>query len=162
LAIHAIPKLHDAIDPHSFVVEQDEWKIGIFTDIGSICENVNQSMSTCQVLFLETNYDEQMLEEGPYPHHLKKRISSNEGHLSNTQAVTWLKNQPIDSLKHILPAHLSAENNHPEKVITLLQEQLPHLQFTLAGRHSPTPLFSIKDLSIKKAAPAEPMQLGLF
>lgn len=162
MKIHAVRKFHDAADPYSFVVEQDEWRIGVFTDLGHICNHVSQAMLTCQVLFLESNYDVQMLEEGPYPYHLKKRISDSIGHLSNTQALDWLKCNSTSHLKHLLPAHISAENNHPEKVRSVFEEQFPQLKISLAGRHAATPLFSICDLSIKKAAPEKTMQLNLF
>ena len=75
LVITAFSKLHDAADPYSFVVSCRGINVGVFTDIGTACENLIYHFSTCHAAFLESNYDEHMLEVGGYPYYLKKRIS---------------------------------------------------------------------------------------
>ena len=60
---------------------------------------------------MEANYDEEMLEKGPYPFHLKKRISSDVGHLSNKQAMELFVQHRSPKLSHLLLSHLSKENN---------------------------------------------------
>ena len=67
LYIHAFPKFHDAADPHSFIVSSKGVKVGIFTDIGIACKDVVANFSKCHAAFLESNYDEGMLEHGRYP-----------------------------------------------------------------------------------------------
>jgi phosphoribosyl 1,2-cyclic phosphodiesterase len=69
--------------------------VGIFTDIGLPCEHVIAHFQQCHAAFLEANYDEKMLNEGNYPHQLKKRISGEKGHLSNTQALAFLENTSL-------------------------------------------------------------------
>ncbi|MEO8762135.1 MAG: MBL fold metallo-hydrolase, partial [Bacteroidia bacterium] len=64
LCINSFPKRHDAIDAHSFTVVGNGVNIGILTDIGSVCKHVKESFSQCHAVFLEANYDEQMLDEG--------------------------------------------------------------------------------------------------
>src|ERR1700683_3597480 len=87
MSITAFPKSHDASDPHSFIVSSSCVTVGIFTDIGAVCERLINYFRQCHAVFLESNYDVQMLKLGGYPPHLKKRISGGEGHLSNIEAL---------------------------------------------------------------------------
>ncbi|MEO7294153.1 MAG: MBL fold metallo-hydrolase, partial [Ginsengibacter sp.] len=87
LCITAFAKFHDAADPYSFTVSCDKIKVGVFTDIGTPCENLIHHFKQCHAAFLETNYDDTMLEKGGYPHFLKNRIRGGKGHLSNKQAL---------------------------------------------------------------------------
>ena len=124
--IFPILKNHDAAEPTSFRVVHQNTSIGVFTDIGSPCENVKNHLNQCHALFLETNYDQQMLKEGPYPFYLKARIESEVGHLSNTQAYELLKEHAHQSLECVFLSHLSKENNKPELALNefrLLEEK---------------------------------------
>src|SRR5690606_20354976 len=67
LNISAFPVRHDAAEPHNFVISNGDIRAGIFTDIGYACEHVIHHFRQCNVAFLETNYDEEMLARGPYP-----------------------------------------------------------------------------------------------
>ena len=86
LQVTAFSKRHDAADPCSFVVEYKGLTVGVMTDIGSVCENVSGYFSKCHAVFLESNYDDDMLTNGRYPEYLKQRIRGTHGHLSNAQA----------------------------------------------------------------------------
>jgi len=112
--IFPVLKNHDAAEPTSFRIEFGGFSIGVFTDIGSPCENVKYHLGQCHALFLETNYDQQMLLEGAYPYYLKARIDSAVGHLSNIQAFELLRDNAHPDLKCVFLSHLSAENNRPE------------------------------------------------
>ncbi|MCL4483393.1 MAG: MBL fold metallo-hydrolase [Bacteroidetes bacterium] len=112
--VYPILKNHDAAEPTSFRVEHRGYSIGVFTDIGTPCDNVKQHLKQCHALFLETNYDPQLLKEGPYPYYLKVRIDSAVGHLSNIQAFELLKEHAHPDLQCVFLSHLSAENNRPE------------------------------------------------
>ncbi len=83
LSITPFPKFHDAADPYSFVVSYNNIKVGVFTDIGTPCENLIHHFKQCNAAFLESNYDDEMLEKGSYPYFLKNRIRSGKGHLSH-------------------------------------------------------------------------------
>jgi len=109
--IHSFLKQHDAIEPCSFRVEVANRNIGVFTDIGEACNNVKQHTALCDCIFLESNYDEQMLVKGKYPPHLKSRVSGSNGHLSNDQAADLIDQHASDKLKHILLSHISEDNN---------------------------------------------------
>jgi len=112
--IFPILKNHDATEPTSFRVVHQDISIGVFTDIGAPCDNVKRHLQLCHALFLEANYDHMMLKEGPYPYHLKVRIDSTTGHLSNVQAFELLRENAHPELRCVFLSHLSAENNTPE------------------------------------------------
>ncbi|MFA9389130.1 MAG: MBL fold metallo-hydrolase [Prolixibacteraceae bacterium] len=114
ITIHPFAKNHDASEPVSFRIEIDQVNVGVMTDIGSVCENVIHHLKMCQAVFLESNYDEKMLMEGPYPWPLKKRVASAMGHLSNLQALELVTEHAGENLKLVLLSHLSGENNTPE------------------------------------------------
>lgn len=137
-------KHHDAADPVSFVVEHDGIKIGVFTDIGKVCKTVIHYFRQCHACFLESNYDLQMLEEGGYPLHLKKRISGGKGHLSNSEALElFLKYKP-PYMSHLLLSHLSANNNHPAIVEELFTKHADNVKIIVAPRTGPTAVFKVE------------------
>ena len=73
ISVTPFPKAHDASDPHSFLVASATIKVGVFTDIGVVCDQLIHHFKQCHAVFLESNYDEEMLEKGNYPWHLKDR-----------------------------------------------------------------------------------------
>jgi phosphoribosyl 1,2-cyclic phosphodiesterase len=112
--VFPVLKSHDAAEPTSFRVEHEGFSVGVFTDIGAPCDNVKKHLMQCHALFLETNYDLQLLKEGSYPIYLKTRIDSVVGHLSNIQAFELLRDHAHPELQCVFLSHLSAENNRPE------------------------------------------------
>jgi phosphoribosyl 1,2-cyclic phosphodiesterase len=120
--IHAFSKKHDAKEPCSYRVEIGGFSIGVMTDIGSVCEKVSENFSLCDVVFLESNYDHDMLMNGPYHWVLKQRIVSEVGHLSNIQAVELVKKCANGKLKAIFLSHLSGENNTPDLAFDAFKE----------------------------------------
>jgi len=112
--IHTFLKKHDAAEPCSFRIEHNGINVGVFTDIGSVCDRVSNEISLCQALFLESNYDEEMLWAGPYPDHLKRRVAGENGHLSNLQAFNLVNQFHHPQLKVVFLSHLSHENNRPD------------------------------------------------
>ena len=124
LQITAFQKKHDACDPHSFVVSAAKTNIGVFTDIGAPCERLIHYFKQCHAAFLESNYDEDMLEKGRYPAYLKNRIRGGNGHLSNRQALDLYLNHRPSFMSHLLLSHLSKENNSPELVESLFSSAL--------------------------------------
>lgn len=141
LVITAFPKFHDAIDPHSFTISCLGVNVGVYTDIGSICENVIKQFSQCHAAFLETNYDEKMLESGNYPRFLKNRISGAMGHLSNNQALELFRLHRSPLLSHLFLSHLSKNNNCPDLVSDLFSKHSKGVKIIVASRHSETPLY---------------------
>ncbi len=114
LRVSAFPITHDAAAPVGYVIETDEGKIGIATDLGIATRLVVQRLQDCRVLVLESNHDEEMLRDGPYPWPLKQRIRSQHGHLSNTASVRLLADLLGCGLEAVFLAHLSEVNNLPD------------------------------------------------
>ncbi|MBS7564642.1 MBL fold metallo-hydrolase [Mucilaginibacter sp. Bleaf8] len=145
LAVIAFPKFHDAAEPHSFVVSCKEINIGVFTDIGAPCDHLIQHFKKCHAAFLEANYDEQMLAQGRYPYHLKKRISGGHGHLSNRQALELFKTHKPLFMSHLLLSHLSKDNNCPDLARNLFNAHAGGTQIIVASRYEETPVYQISD-----------------
>ena len=143
LKIKAFPKLHDAIEPHSFLVSCGETKVGVFTDLGAVCEELTAHFKQCHAAVLEANYDEDMLRNGGYPYYLKRRITGGHGHLSNKQALELFTNHKPAYMTHLLLAHLSKDNNSPELVQQLFDVHADGTEIIVASRHEETPVYAI-------------------
>jgi len=143
LSILAFPKAHDASDPYSFVVSSPTVRVGIFTDIGVVCENLIRHFTQCHAAFLETNYDEEMLEKGRYPWPLKNRIRGGNGHLSNRQALELFAAYRPPFMSHLLLSHLSQDNNSPELARTLFEQQAEGITITVASRHNESEVYAV-------------------
>ncbi len=141
--VYPIPKNHDAAEPTSFRIEYNGYSVGVFTDIGSPCDNVKHHLKQCQALFLETNYDPQLLKEGSYPYYLKARIDSAVGHLSNIQAFELLKEHAHPDLQCVFLSHLSAENNRPELAYNQFKSLEDKFLVKLTDRYAAGELFTM-------------------
>lgn len=147
LAVTCFPKIHDAAEPHSFMISFGTVKVGVFTDLGAVCEQLSSHFQQCDAAFLEANYDENLLQNGSYPYYLKKRISGGFGHLSNTQALALLNDFRPANLTHLLLAHLSKDNNSPELVHRLFSEHALDTRIIVASRDMETPVFTVSGAS---------------
>ncbi len=118
---------HDAADPVGFRFYNGSSKCSVVTDIGFVTEAVKEAIALSDVLVLECNHDLEMLEKGAYPWHLKRRIKSNRGHLSNVDAAWTLARLERKPSMQVFLAHMSKENNNPElaksTVSAILEEQ---------------------------------------
>lgn len=159
LEITAFPKLHDAADPHSFVIDGHGVRVGVFTDIGEPCEHVRNYFSGCHAAFLEANYDDDMLENGRYPYHLKRRIRSEHGHLSNAQALELFRTARPSFMKNLLLSHLSKDNNSPETALAAFAAHAGDVSISVASRYEETPLFEI---AVGETRLANAVQAALF
>jgi phosphoribosyl 1,2-cyclic phosphodiesterase len=145
LTVTAFSKLHDACDPHSFTVTDEEGIcVGIFTDIGKACEQVSFHFRQCHAAFLEANYDTAMLENGNYPYPLKRRISGGNGHLSNEQALELFCRHRSENLTHLILSHLSKNNNTPELAEKAFLEYAGETKIIVASRYRETEVFQIE------------------
>ncbi len=141
--IHSFLKNHDAAEPCSFRIEYNGKSVGVFTDLGSACNNVTDHIGKCQALFLESNYDEDMLWAGSYPYHLKVRVSGSKGHLSNLQAMELIEKHHNPDLKVIFLSHLSQENNRPDIAMAAFKKLESRFLIKLTNRFAPGEVFSI-------------------
>jgi len=164
LEITAFPKFHDATEPHSFIVSCHGIKVGVFTDIGIPCEQVIRYFSGCHAAFLEANYDEDMLENGPYPTHLKARIRGIHGHLSNKQALELFCTSGTH-MSHLLLSHLSRDNNNPDLVLELFKSRSQGTEIIVASREMESKVYHINSPSAVqsvKNAKTKFVQYSLF
>jgi phosphoribosyl 1,2-cyclic phosphodiesterase len=164
LDVTAFPKLHDASDPHSFIISYRDIKVGVFTDIGAPCQHVIQHFGQCHAAFLEANYDEDMLEQGRYPYHLKRRIRGGNGHLSNAQALEIFKTHKPQFMSHLLLSHLSKDNNDPQLVQNLFNLHANGTRIVVASRFEETAVFHISNSvqTHESEFSMLPVQISLF
>jgi phosphoribosyl 1,2-cyclic phosphodiesterase len=170
LSVIPFRKSHDAAEPHSFMISGHGVNIGIITDIGYACKQVMKYFGQCHAAFLESNYCDNMLTNGSYPYHLKRRISSDEGHLSNAQALELFLQYRSPELRLLILSHLSKNNNNPELVEKLFAPHADDTQVIVASRYEASPVFCIEGNTvsatatrkIKKRALVNEQQLSLF
>ncbi len=124
LAVSTFSTTHDAVNPVGFTIESSEGKIGFATDLGVPTRLVAEHLKDCRVIVLEANHDDQMLQDGPYPWSLKERIRSRHGHLSNRDSIRLLEEITWPGLEALFLAHLSAENNCPDRVAEAFRQTL--------------------------------------
>ncbi|MBF0543599.1 MAG: MBL fold metallo-hydrolase [Candidatus Riflebacteria bacterium] len=138
---------HDSPEPIGIRIERNGIILGIATDIGHLTTEILRNLSDCDILCLESNYDEDMLSKCSYPAWLKSRIRGPLGHLANSGTrgiLTRLKK----SLKNLILVHLSQESNTPELVLENLEliRNIEHLRetiITVALQNKPTQMISI-------------------
>lgn len=172
ITVRAFPKLHDAVDPHSFIVAgrddaMNEIKVGVFTDIGKPCNHVITYFQQCNAAFLEANYDTEMLEKGKYTWALKNRIRGGYGHLSNEQALSLFTKYRPSFMSHLFLSHLSQHNNSPDKVQMLFYPHAGKTNIIVASRYRESALYTIKhgdihDATRQPVKTPRPTQLELF
>lgn len=108
----AVP--HDSTDNVGYRIEYGDIVFCLITDAGCITDDMKYNISIANYLVMEANHDEEMVEGGPYPDYLKKRILSASGHLSNKNCAKVIAENMSENLRMIWLCHLSEENNHPE------------------------------------------------
>lgn len=150
LVINPFIKSHDAAEPLSFTVTGNGITVGIFTDIGAVCDLLIRNFRMCHAAFLEANYDEKMLEEGRYPIFLKNRIRGDKGHLSNRQALDLFVEHKPAFMTHLLLSHLSRDNNDPQLVLDLFNAHSNGTHISIASRDQETSVFTIGGMAGKE------------
>lgn len=105
---------HDAANPVAYRIQCDRKSVAVATDLGHFDQYIIEHLQGLDAILLEANHDVNMLQTGPYPYYLKRRILGEHGHLSNENAGRLLSCLLHDKLKKILLGHLSKENNYEE------------------------------------------------
>ncbi len=125
-----------------FTDEDGKHTLGVATDIGHVSESVRQGLTGCEAVVLEANHDTDMLDDGPYPYHLKVRIRSQKGHLSNRDSADLASYLAGTGTRAFLLAHLSAENNLPELAFDEINSAVsdPAVRICVAAPDTPTEL----------------------
>jgi phosphoribosyl 1,2-cyclic phosphodiesterase len=162
LRVKAFRKYHDAADAFSFVISGNDVSVGVFTDMGHACPEVVHHFSLCHAVFLEANYCDTLLAEGGYPYYLKKRISGDNGHLSNTQALELFLQHRPPQLQHLILSHLSKNNNHPQRVLDLFAPHAGDVNISVASRYEPGPVILVNSQPQKTPMVLQGAQIPLF
>lgn len=148
LVLETFTKCHDAADPFGAVLSTNGSRLGIVTDLGRSTVLAEDRLSRCQALIVEFNYDPDMLDHGPYPLDLKRRIKSRDGHLSNQQGADLLRAVSHEDLQVVVLAHLSKTNNHPDKALQSASHALENcgtgnVRILIGSQDTPGPMVFI-------------------
>jgi len=111
LEIQPFPVPHDAREPVQYVFGDGNWRLGVLTDVGCSTPHIETMLAGVDAMVLECNHDATMLENGPYPVSLKRRVGGRFGHLENAQSAALLTKLMHDKLQYVLAAHVSRKNN---------------------------------------------------
>ena len=116
--------------------------VGYATDVGELDNNVVVCFDGCEAIVIEANHDTEMLMTGPYPYHLKRRIQSNEGHLSNEDCADICKALSLRGTRAIMLAHLSGDNNLPDVAKKTVAEAIDNedISVCVASQNEPVEL----------------------
>lgn len=135
---------HDAIEPCGFFIESSDTRLSLLTDLGSVTPEILDVVASSDVAILESNYDEKLLRSGPYPAHLKRRIRSAKGHLSNDDCAATLVESARHDMLGIWLCHLSHNNNTAESAVatstSALQATGKPIPVTALPRFDPMPI----------------------
>lgn len=140
---------HDAADPFGYRFEDGDSAIALFTDSGTVSDEIREKLKDVDALYIESNHDIRMLEMGKYPYALKRRVLSNYGHLSNEEAAETISAVYSPKLKLVILAHLSEENNYPDIARLTTENKLSEMgvlsdvSVCVATRYEKTPLFQV-------------------
>lgn len=113
--IKAFPTPHDCGGSVGYVMDIEGERLGYCTDLGEVTEEVRKNLLGCRTVFIEANYEPDLLRSNPrYPFYLKQRIASNHGHLSNPASAEFCAELVKSGTVSLVLGHLSQENNTPE------------------------------------------------
>ena len=143
--IHPFALSHDAADPVGFTFSHNGSRIGVATDLGVATGLVEERLKGCDLLLVEANHDTTMLANGPYPWHLKQRIRSRSGHLSNGETGALLRKLAHPNLRQIVLGHLSDTNNAPRVAHQTVKDALTSFSIPIHTAHQdhPSPVFRL-------------------
>lgn len=138
LTVLPLPVPHDAIEAMQFVIDDGSRRLAVFTDLGHVPPSVQSACQDADVLVVECNYDDDMLQQGSYPEHVKARIAGAYGHLSNQGAAQLVEKTKNGRRRHIVGAHISEHNNAPALVGRLLAAADESAHIHIAGQQDGT------------------------
>ena len=145
IEIHSIPTPHDAADGVAYVLENNEQRVGILTDLGHAFSGLREVLQSLDAVIIESNYDEELLQLSPYPEFLKRRIRGNGGHLSNLDSAKLVHQNASEKMQWVCLCHLSDQNNCPDTAIREHQNWLgDDFPIFVADRHDVSEMLTIK------------------
>ncbi len=113
MTVTAFPTPHDTAQSVGYRIESDGAVLATATDTGCVTDDMLRYFAGADAALIEANHDVTMLQNGPYPAYLKRRILSDRGHLSNAEC-TWLAAVLAQrGTRRIILGHISKNNNLP-------------------------------------------------
>ena len=144
VAVHTVLSPHDGIDTVCFIIEHDGRRLAILTDLGHPFARLESILGEVDAAYLESNYEAAILEDGPYPERLKRRIAGDGGHLSNDEAAMLVDRAAGPRLQWVAMSHLSQDNNRPELALEAHRRRIgSSFPVRLAPRYSESELFEV-------------------
>ena len=116
--------LHDAVCPCCCKIEYKGSSCAVCTDLGTVTSDIENALCGVDAILLEANYNSTMLKKGPYPLELKKRITSYDGHLENSQTADFAVKLVRSGTNKLILGHLSEKNNTPELALEEVTDTL--------------------------------------
>jgi phosphoribosyl 1,2-cyclic phosphodiesterase len=133
LRIESFPVPHDAVDPVGFIIQSEAEKLGFLSDVGFVTNLIRDRLQGSHTLFVEANYDTQLLEaDTKRPWSTKQRINSRHGHLSNEQAAELVRHLAHEALHQVVLGHLSSDCNDPATAIGFIRAALQECEHDLS------------------------------
>lgn len=146
LSMKALRVPHDATDPVGYIFENQGRKAAVITDLGYVSDSLAESLKGVEMMYLESNYDPDLLEQDrKRPWSIKQRISSRHGHLSNLQASELIKQLQPHGLHKVALGHLSKDCNHPECIIDLMEKLPVGIDFEISSQKEVTQWLELDD-----------------
>jgi len=159
--IDPFPTPHDAAESCQYVFSSQDVRFACVTDLGACTPHVKEKLAGVTGLLVESNYDEHMLSNGPYPLSLQERIRSDFGHLGNVQAGQLVKSVDHAGMQTILLGHLSEQNNTDEAAYSTMAQYLPSNdnRVTVLQQHSCSDWFELNDANTVAVSATKPGDL---
>jgi phosphoribosyl 1,2-cyclic phosphodiesterase len=132
--VETIRTPHDGADGVAFIVDDGTSRLGIFTDLGHVYDELKGALSSVDAVLIESNYDPDMLRNGPYPRYLKNRIAGPKGHISNIESAELIAGYGA-RLRWACLGHLSEQNNTPELTLGTHRAVNNGMCYHVAGRY---------------------------
>lgn len=148
---------HDSTDNVGYCIQYKDITFVLMTDVGHLTDEIKQYIAKANYLVIEADYETEMLDRGPYPPHLKKRISGPYGHMSNAECAEAIAENATSNLRHVWLCHLSDENNHPELAEITVKQILrshgiiagdapgAHFKLDVLKRKTPSGVYDLSD-----------------
>ena len=145
IKIELIHTSHDAPVSYGFIITNNDKSMVYITDTGYINRKILNKIINKNLYLIESNHDEVMLMDGPYPRFLKERVISDRGHLSNKTTAKYLKKLIGDKTEYVILAHLSETNNTPDKALKEMQEEEidKKVEIIIANQYEPSRIIEV-------------------
>ena len=145
VTVHSVATPHDSAEGVAFIIEHEDKRVGILTDLGHVFPALRELLLSLDAVVIESNYDPQMLEHGPYPEPLKRRIRGRGGHISNDECADLIgRASMFRRLKWACLCHLSEQNNEPAIAAEACRRVVgDNVQIHVASRHDASDIMEI-------------------